>query len=117
MKSQGFMKSHASSPISCVKSDVYTQGGLIADSVTGECLALCPEGRDDETICRGRSAGNEAPHEESKRMRSKLTLSLIALSGLMVLPTAGFASSAKQNDTARQEDRDRDRGDKVREMT
>jgi membrane protein implicated in regulation of membrane protease activity len=48
-------------------------------------------------------------------MRSKLTLSFIALSGLAVLPTAGFASAAKQNDTARQEDRDR--GDKVREMT
>ena len=50
-------------------------------------------------------------------MRSKLTLSFIALSGLAILPTAGFASSTKQNDTARQEDRDRDRGDKVREMT
>src|ERR1700726_3435052 len=50
-------------------------------------------------------------------MRSKLTLSFIALSGLAILPTAGFASTTKQNDTARQEDRDRDRGDKVREMT
>ena len=54
-------------------------------------------------------------------MKSKLTLSFFALSGLTLLPTAGFASTAKQNDTARQEDRDRDRdrdrGDKVREMT
>lgn len=52
-------------------------------------------------------------------MRSKLTLSFIALSGLAVLPTAGYASTTKQNDTAKQEygDRNRDRGDKVREMT
>src|SRR5436305_1260471 len=49
-------------------------------------------------------------------MRSKLTLSFFALSGLALLPTAGFTST-KQNDSARQEDRDRDRGDKVREMT
>src|ERR1700686_1217465 len=50
-------------------------------------------------------------------MRSKLTLSFIALCGLAILPTAGFATTTKQNDTARQEDRDRDRGDKIREMT
>ena len=50
-------------------------------------------------------------------MRSKLTLSFFALSGLALLPAAGFASTAKQNDNARHEDRDRDRGDKVREMT
>jgi Protein of unknown function (DUF5818) len=50
-------------------------------------------------------------------MRSKLTLSFLALSGLALWPTAGFANAAKQNDTPRQEDRDRDRGDKVREMT
>jgi Protein of unknown function (DUF5818) len=50
-------------------------------------------------------------------MRSKLTLSFLALSGLALLPTAGFASAARQNDTARQEDRDRNGGDKVREMT
>ena len=42
-------------------------------------------------------------------MRSKLALSLFALSGLALLPAAGFASNAKQ-------DRDDDRG-KVREMT
>lgn len=42
-------------------------------------------------------------------MRSKLALSLLALSGLAMLPAAGFANTAKQ-------DRDDDRG-KVREMT
>jgi hypothetical protein len=42
-------------------------------------------------------------------MRSKLTLSLLALSGLALLPTAGFANNARQ-------DRDDDRG-KVREIT
>jgi hypothetical protein len=47
-------------------------------------------------------------------MLSILTLSFFALSGLALLPAV---STAKQNDTARQEDRDRDRGDKLREMT
>ena len=42
-------------------------------------------------------------------MRSKLVLSFLALSGFALLPSAGFANSAKQ-------DRDDDRG-KVREMT
>jgi hypothetical protein len=42
-------------------------------------------------------------------MRSKLALSFFALSALALLPTAGFASNAKQ-------DRDEDRG-KVREVT
>ena len=42
-------------------------------------------------------------------MRSKLALSLFALSGLALLPAAGFANNARQ-------DRDDDRG-KVREMT
>ena len=42
-------------------------------------------------------------------MRSKLTLSFFALSGLALLPAAGFANRATQ-------DRDEDR-DKVREMT
>jgi len=51
----------------------------------------------------------EAPPEERKRMRSKLALSFFALSGLALLPTAGFANTAHQ-------DRDDDRG-KVREMT
>ena len=42
-------------------------------------------------------------------MRSKLALSFFALSGLALLPTAGFANNARQ-------DRDDDRG-KVRELT
>ena len=42
-------------------------------------------------------------------MRSKLAVSFFALSGLALLPTAGFANTANQ-------DRDDDRG-KVREMT
>jgi|ERR1700682_1584591 len=42
-------------------------------------------------------------------MKIKLTLSFFALSGLALLPTAGFAAAAKQ-------DRDDDRG-KVREVT
>jgi hypothetical protein len=42
-------------------------------------------------------------------MRSKLTLSFFALSGLALLPAAGFANRATQ-------DRDEDR-DKVREVT
>ena len=42
-------------------------------------------------------------------MRSKLALSFFALSGLALLPAAGFANNAKQ-------DRDDDRG-KVREYT
>jgi hypothetical protein len=42
-------------------------------------------------------------------MRSKLALGLFALSGLALLPAAGFASTTKQ-------DRDDDRG-KVREVT
>jgi len=47
--------------------------------------------------------------EESKRMRSKLALSFFALSGLALLPAAGFANNSRQ-------DRDDDRG-KVRELT
>jgi len=47
--------------------------------------------------------------EESKRMRSKLALSFFALSGLALLPAAGFANA---------QDRDRDdNSGKVREMT
>jgi hypothetical protein len=42
-------------------------------------------------------------------MRNKLALSFFALSGLALLPAAGFANSARQ-------DRDDDRG-KVRELT
>lgn len=43
-------------------------------------------------------------------MRSKLALSFFALSGLALLPAAGFANNAQDRD------RDEDRG-KVREMT
>src|SRR5258707_3822846 len=52
---------------------------------------------------------NEAPHEERKRMRSKLALSFLALSGLALLPAAGLANNARQ-------DRDDNQG-KVRELT
>jgi hypothetical protein len=80
----------------------------------GVCPYIAHTGEMQEFYKRGAPA-IEAPHEESKRMRSKLAFSFFALSGLAILPTASFA--AKQNDTARQEDRDRDRGDKVREVT
>jgi hypothetical protein len=49
-------------------------------------------------------------------MRSKLTLGLLALTGLALLPGANYASGAKQDNSVTHEDRD-DRGDKVREMT
>jgi len=52
---------------------------------------------------------NAAPHEERKRMRSKLALSFLALSGLALLPAAGLANNARQ-------DRDDNQG-KVRELT
>src|SRR5258708_18992679 len=52
---------------------------------------------------------NEAPHEERKRMRSKLALSFLALSGLALLPAAGLANNARQ-------DRDDNHG-KGRELT
>src|SRR5260221_3841256 len=52
---------------------------------------------------------NEAPHEERKRMRSKLALSFLALSGLALLPAAGLANNAPQ-------DRDDNQG-KDREFT
>ena len=56
----------ASGGISCVKSGAYMQGRLMSVSDNVECLPLCCAGADSETIHGGRSAGNEAPHEESK---------------------------------------------------
>ena len=49
-------------------------------------------------------------------MRSKLTLSFLALSGLTLLPVAGFAN-ANNNAAAQNEDRHDKSSDKVRKVT